>query len=322
MCQEGTITAVKFFVFALNMSALKVKQKWQAALKQRGGGMLSLVNSFKEFDKDGDGFLSWEEFCSAVKIGGLNPSPQDTRVLFVDLDKDGDHRVSYNEFIEALRGPLSSKRRELITQVFRGIDSNNDGIISMTDIGACFNPKNHPDVKAGRTTVPVVLKEFFESLGMVSEKGILTLGQFIEYYSNISAFDDDVSFEDSINSLWNVSKVRSYPQVASLQQLAASSNVMRTQTNQLSSLLDTLRQQLKLRGARGIVGIQRKFRIIDDDGDKRLSYNEFKKALRECSIEVSDIEMAQLFGFFDKNKDGSIDFDEFIVGLRVRLFVL
>ena len=44
-----------------------------------------------------------------------------------------------------------------------------------------------------------------------------------------------------------------------------------------------LQGQLKSRGARGIIGLQRKFKIMDDDGSKTLNMAEFKKAMRECA---------------------------------------
>jgi hypothetical protein len=56
----------------------------------------------------------------------------------------------------------------------------------------------------------------------------------------------------------------------------------------LSQLLADLKSQLARRGARGIVGLQRKFRIMDDNGNQALSYGEFKKAIKECGLSVSD----------------------------------
>ena len=70
--------------------------------------------------------------------------------------------------------------------------------------------------------------------------------------------------------------------------------------------------------ARGMVGLQRKFRIMDDNGSGTLENSEFKKAIKECGLTLSDIQLSQLFSYFDKAGDGTVDFDEFIVGVRVR----
>ncbi|KAJ1432493.1 hypothetical protein B484DRAFT_327304, partial [Ochromonadaceae sp. CCMP2298] len=80
-----------------------------------------------------------------------------------------------------------------------------------------------------------------------------------------------------------------------------------------------LKSQLAARGARGIVGLQRKFRIMDDDGSKTLSLVEFKKGLRECALSLSELQMTQLFSHFDRDRSGCVSFDEFIAGVRGEL---
>ena len=38
----------------------------------------------------------------------------------------------------------------------------------------------------------------------------------------------------------------------------------------------------------GIIGLGRKFRIMDDDGSKSLNRAEFNKAMKECNLSLSD----------------------------------
>ena len=42
--------------------------------------------------------------------------------LFLECDKDGSGEISFDEFLDLLRGPMSKRRREVLTEVFRGID--------------------------------------------------------------------------------------------------------------------------------------------------------------------------------------------------------
>jgi Ca2+-binding EF-hand superfamily protein len=56
----------------------------------------------------------------------------------------------------------------------------------------------------------------------------------------------------------------------------------------------------------------RTFKIIDDDNSKRLDRNEFRKALRDFAIDVPDESIAIVFNAFDLNRDGFIDYDEFL----------
>ncbi len=84
------------------------------------------------------------------------------------------------------------------------------------------------------------------------------------------------------NSLTNFSN-RSYGK-----QNALAGNVNARDRARVNALLDDLSIQLAQRGARGIVGMQRKFRIMDDNGDHALSVAEFKKAMKECALNLSD----------------------------------
>lgn len=86
--------------------------------------------------------------------------------------------------------------------------------------------------------------------------------------------------------------------------------------SEVAHTLHDLKNQLAMRGARGFVGLQRKFRIIDDDNSKTLSLSEFKKAMRECGMDLSEQNLRQLFNYFDADGNGVIDFEEFIQGLR------
>lgn len=64
------------------------------------------------------------------------------------------------------------------------------------------------------------------------------------------------------------------------------------------------------------------FRQYDDDGNKKLSYEEFRKGVREygCgSDEISDEQMKKLFRYFDKDGSGQVNFDELLAGIRVSL---
>ena len=80
--------------------------------------------------------------------------------------------------------------------------------------------------------------------------------------------------------------------------------------------LNTLKQSLAAHGARGIHGLGRKFRIMDDDGSGTLSYDEFTKALKEHSLGLTEKNMRELFSYFDKDGSTTVTYDEFLGGVR------
>ncbi|CAE7618916.1 Capsl, partial [Symbiodinium microadriaticum] len=69
-------------------------------------------------------------------------------------------------------------------------------------------------------------------------------------------------------------------------------------------------------GTNGIKGLGRLLRIMDDNGDKRLSRDELIYGLRDYGISVTKTEIEQLFLYFDRDHNGFIDIDEFLIGIR------
>ena len=79
-----------------------------------------------------------------------------------------------------------------------------------------------------------------------------------------------------------------------------------------SILVERFRNKLKARGSRGLVGLARQFKIMDDNGSGSLDANEFHKAISDFGIDVETKDIATLFKCFDYTGDGEIDFNEFV----------
>ena len=84
----------------------------------------------------------------------------------------------------------------------------------------------------------------------------------------------------------------------------------------LKLIISKIKKEMACRGSGGFVALQRRFRIMDDDGNKSLNLAEFKKALRELKMDLTEGDMRILFKYFDRDDSGAIDFNEFIQGVR------
>ncbi|VDQ15609.1 unnamed protein product [Trichobilharzia regenti] len=100
---------------------------------------------------------------------------------------------------------------------------------------------------------------------------------------------------------------------ADIRELQSNARKVLTST---SNPLEKLKCQCLLRGANGIYGFGRQFRIMDDDGSKSLSKEEFKKGCHDFGCNLSPEEVDELFNSLDKDGSGTIIFDEFLRALR------
>ncbi|CAF1078313.1 unnamed protein product [Rotaria sp. Silwood1] len=80
--------------------------------------------------------------------------------------------------------------------------------------------------------------------------------------------------------------------------------------------LERLRAACLARGAQGIKGLSILFRIMDDDKNRKLSFDEFQKGVEEYGLNFSKSDIEQLFRLIDTDHSGSIDYEEFLRKLR------
>ena len=85
-------------------------------------------------------------------------------------------------------------------------------------------------------------------------------------------------------------------------------------------VLDKLRSQLQARGAKTVRGLGRSFRAFDSlDGNRKVDKGEFFTGLQENGVQVTAAEANALHALLDTDGDGTINFDEFLVGVRGKL---
>lgn len=89
--------------------------------------------------------------------------------------------------------------------------------------------------------------------------------------------------------------------------------------NTANDPVERLRLLCLQRGSRGILGLGRVFRRMDDNNSGDLSHEEFAKGIRDSGLPVTDEEAENLFQKFDADGSGSIKYDEFLRAVRPRM---
>lgn len=75
------------------------------------------------------------------------------------------------------------------------------------------------------------------------------------------------------------------------------------------------REAVAKRGVRGIMSLRRSFMIADDNNDKTIDFNEFKKLIQDYRIPIGEKDIKGCFDEFDTDRSGAIDYDEFCRGI-------
>lgn len=87
-------------------------------------------------------------------------------------------------------------------------------------------------------------------------------------------------------------------------------------TYTVDDLMRDIKNKLLQRGSYGIRGLARIFKILDNDGGRKLDVHEFQDGLIDYGIHITEDQAKLIMKKFDSNKDGHVDFDEFLRYLK------
>ena len=330
-------------------------KKFKKEILSRGsGGLISLNRQFKIFDENNSKTLDYEEFARALKEYKINLEDEEILKLFNQFDRNGDGIIEYEEFIKEVRGPMNEKRKAVVTQAFNKLDIDRSGHIDMNEIKHTYNAKNNPDVRQGKKTEEEVYTEFMETfqanhlLKAGPRTKRITYDEFLDYYNNISmGIKDDDQFVFLMQNAWklnphtyarpgqnrkdlnnnedekdlnNANNYRNRDFYSSKVPFGVDENEEKNKNNMMQvdkslPVIEKLRTVISKRGSRGIMSIRREFMIADDDNNKTVDMNEFKKFCHDYRIPLTENEIQTLFNELDINRNGKIDYEEFLRGV-------
>ena len=61
---------------------------------------------------------------------------------------------------------------------------------------------------------------------------------------------------------------------------------------------------------------------MDENGDKRIQFHEFTTALEENGVSVNEVTASACFDEMDREGNGVVNFDEFLIALRVSVIIV
>ncbi len=86
-------------------------------------------------------------------------------------------------------------------------------------------------------------------------------------------------------------------------------------------LLKEIKAKLAARGTFGIRGLARIFKILDNNGNRQLDMQELQYGLGDFGISLDEEQAKTIMQHFDRDRSGTVNFDEFLRAIRVRLVI-
>lgn len=324
------VTPRKSFTPADSVRAEELLDQIRAKLASRGTrGIIGLARLFKIMDDDNSKLLDLYEFTKALRDYRLELTEGDTQLLFRYIDRDQSGKLDYDEFLRFARGPMNDFRRGLVNKAFDKLDYTRNGIVDIEDIRQYYNARGHPDVRSGKKSEEDVLMEFLDTFELhhgllTGDRGDrrITRDEFEEYYNNVSAsIDEDPYFELMMTNTWKLAEVPAYSKNTAWRGDSPSKTAVKRaeasdKPKHLELLLERFRSKLAGRGVRGILGIARHFRIMDDDRSGNISLGELRKANNDFRLDMDDADIEVVFNGIDRDRSGFIDYDELLRAIR------
>ncbi|CAD5126775.1 DgyrCDS14820 [Dimorphilus gyrociliatus] len=131
-----------------------------------------------------------------LRTYGIKASQEELTQLFAYFDKDGSGSIKWDEFMESFRSEVSEARKSLIVAAFEKLDVNKNGVISVDDLKNRFDYRKDPKYMSGEWSANRVYKELLKIYDGEQSDGVVTLNEFMDYYTNLSNhIPDDSLFE-------------------------------------------------------------------------------------------------------------------------------
>ena len=175
--------------------------------------VMNFVNQLRQYDRRGNKELAFEDFKEIINNSKVIMSDDEIADLFNDFSNKENSLLNYDNFLKHLLGNLTPRRQNIVNEAFKKLDTENCGVVDLSDIKSNFNSKNCPLVRAAMMSEEAFFNGFMETfqthhnIFRSAKIKKVNFAEFEEYYKYVSiTIDDDYLFEETVISSWKLSK--------------------------------------------------------------------------------------------------------------------
>ena len=172
-------------------------------LSKRGiANLISIETGFRNIDTENEQEVDYSTFKTVCEQFNFELNEEECKELFLAFTKEESTKVNYDEFIRILRGELLEKRKQLVENVFKNIDKDNKGGVSVDELIQLYNPKGSYEFlynKEDEENAKKIFEDTFKEnhIYLNGEDGIdklVDIDEFIDYYESVSLMipEDDI----------------------------------------------------------------------------------------------------------------------------------
>lgn len=317
--------------------------------------LIKLEERLRELDENNQQELDIKLFgqiCTEFNFGLTQEEVED---LFLSFDKEEKGMINYDDFIRVIRGELSERRKELVHNVFKQLDIDNKGSLTIEELLNIFIPKGSLECLKEKKSEEQAM-ECFEYCLKANHKYLngdegdtkpVDIDEFEDLYESISLMiPNDDMFREIILRCWGL--LKDEPEEEKVveekeekvcekndEEINDVENVEEDFEKNEEKLLDEEKEfrkkilneenidlfRTKI-GARGIVVLIRfveQLKQYDRQGNKELNLEDFKDIINNAKIIMSEDEINDLFNDFVETNSIYINYEKFLKKLILEL---
>ncbi len=198
-----------------NDSSIDSINKLRSILLSRGPKSLFIIEKMLSmYDNNHTGKIDFNTFEKIVQTYKIPLTHEEILNIFQNIDKTNSGIINYDYLIRKIVGNMTSKRQNLINQVFNSLTNGFNEEISIINLKNIYNASRHPEVISRKKSLQEIKNEFNEYLDIfreyiiplsTSSTGFINYNDFIKFYNQISlGISDEKYFDYLINNVWNL----------------------------------------------------------------------------------------------------------------------